>query len=100
MLEATARQTPLPSSDTRSRRMRMRVANRVAVHIVPAPYPAALTIPHTSWRCALACDGHIPLAPPVIHIGPIDATNLVPHAHLVSPHHPVIRWPPTPYHLH
>src|SRR5260221_2503899 len=99
MLEATARQTPLPSSDTRSRRMRMSVANRIAVHIVPAPYPAALTIPHTSWRCALACDGHIPLARPVIHIGRMEGNDIVLDDHLVSRHHAVIRWSSNGYEL-
>jgi len=77
----------------------MSVANRVAVHIVPAPYPAALTIPHTSWRCALACDGHIPLARPVIHIGRMEGNDIVLDDHLVSRHHAVIRWSPNGYEL-
>ena len=77
----------------------MSVANRVAVHLAPAPFPAALTIPRTPWRSALAQDGHIPLARPVIHIGRMEGNDIVLDDPLVSRHHAVIRWTSTGYEL-
>jgi len=75
----------------------MSVANRVAVHTMPVPYPAALTISHTSWRCAFARDEYIPLADPVIHIGRMEGNDIVLDDPLVSRHHAVIRWSPNGY---
>jgi protease PrsW len=77
----------------------VRVANRVAVHLAPAPYPAALTIPRTPWRSDLAHDGHIPLARPVIHIGRMEGNDIVLDDPLVSRHHAVIRWGANGYEL-
>ncbi|HEV2456917.1 MAG TPA: FHA domain-containing protein, partial [Ktedonobacterales bacterium] len=77
----------------------MRVANRVAVHLAPAPYPAALRIPRTPWRSDLAHDGHIPLARPVIHIGRMEGNDIVLDDPLVSRHHAVIRWGANGYEL-
>src|SRR5258707_7409202 len=77
----------------------MSVANREAIPTMPVPSPAALTISRTSWRCALARDGHIPLARPVIHIGRMEGNDIVLDDHLVSRHHAVIRWSPNGYEL-
>src|SRR5260370_30452233 len=77
----------------------MSVAHRVAVHMALAACPAALTLPRTSWRCALARDGYIPLARPVIHIGRMEGNDIVLDDPLVSRHHAVIRWSPNGYEL-
>src|SRR5262245_46435728 len=77
----------------------MSLANRVAVDAIPVPYPAALTISRTSWRCALERDGYIPLARPGIHIGRMEGNEIVVDDPLVSRHHAVIRWSPDGYEL-
>src|SRR5258708_31975926 len=77
----------------------MSVAARIAVHMIPAPSPAVLTLPRTSWRCALARDGYIPRARPVIHIGRMEGNDVVLDDPLVSRHHAVIRWSPNGYEL-
>src|SRR5258707_6845987 len=77
----------------------MSVANREAIPTMPVPSPAALTISRTSWRCALARDGYIPLARPVIHIGRMEGNDIVLDDPLVSRHHAVIRWSPNGYEL-
>ncbi len=78
----------------------MSIAKHVSVHTMPAvPYPAALTISRTSWRCALARDGYIPLARPAIHIGRMEGNDIVLDDPLVSRHHAVIRWLPNGYEL-
>lgn len=66
---------------------------------IAPPYPAAITISGPGWRSALARDGHIPLAVPMVRIGRMESNEVVLTDPLVSRHHSAIRWAPNGYEI-
>jgi RsiW-degrading membrane proteinase PrsW (M82 family) len=67
--------------------------------VVAPPYPAALTIPGTSWHSSLAFNGKVVLARPSIQIGRMAGNDVVLGDPLVSRHHAVIRWTSAGYEI-
>jgi protease PrsW len=67
--------------------------------VVAPPYPAALTIPGTSWQSPLAFNGKVVLARPSIQIGRMAGNDVVLGDLLVSRHHAVIRWTSAGYEI-
>ena len=67
--------------------------------VVAPPYPAALTIPGTSWHSSLAFNGKVVLARHSVQIGRMAGNDVVLGDLLVSRYHAVIRWTPGGYEI-